>query len=966
MKNSQRFLSLTLAVLLLVSLFPVSYAAEPITSVKLPLPHSSDPFAEMTDPELKRTASVSPDSDVAKSFRLDRENPAEGWRDQLPDALPYDADAGKTDRFIVQYRSGYTNGISSALGDEIARSISPERSIAGNDKSATESLYEVIVLNEKVLPSELVSRLKKSGIEHEIEYIQPDFKLAFSNLELTLLEDEIQDTDAETLEPEDKSDAEPSLEPETTTEPAQEETVDSAVVSDESVVKAEPPKMPVTVAVIDTGVQLDHPLLSGVMHEDSPDVYDGENSIAYAHGTHVSGIIAETIKGTGIQIYSVPVFESGYAYTSDIIIAIENSVALGAQVINCSFGSTQYNRALFDAIEASGALFICAAGNSRMDLTQTPVYPASYDLPNVLSVGSVNADDGFSYFSNYGGIDLTAPGRDIVSALPGGERGVMTGTSMSAALVTGAAAMVLGTVDLSTIELRSRLLDSADRLTHLEDKLEHGRRLNLENALAQTTGLTLSPEYVNDFDVHGYTSTPEELNELFSSSEIVQISAGGDHSLLLKSDGTVWAWGNNMYGQCGTGTVSTRQSLAQVIGLTDVVQISAGLYHNLALKSDGTVWGWGNNEYGQIGDGSMTNRHVPVQITNAGTVVDIAAGHFGSAMIARVMIQGPRLLICEWGFVSDNSCSSPRGISTQPNESSFVVSVGSNGMTLIGDDVYTWGVLGYTGHASNGFGQVTELGSIQSVSSGANHCLAMNDDGEVWFWGASPNTITYNLTQFDTAEIGNIKAISAGGWLSDFVDVYSLFLRENGTVMVWDYVESAPYDVVGLSDVAMISAGGWHALALKTDGTLWVWGDNTYGQLGDSGVGHTDAPFEFLPFPDTTGDTLQPSMSLAVTANDTYQIALSGTRITSFSGSTYQVTYNPNVLRLVDFAAQTSLPDLAAAVVPQTGLTILTNTNGSITFRVDRQIPTGQTWSGIITLLRFEALTAGTANISVV
>jgi subtilisin family serine protease len=110
-----------------------------------------------------------------------------------------------------------------------------------------------------------------------------------------------------------------------------------------------------------------------------------------------------------------------------------------------SFGSTDFNPALYDAIENSGALFVCAAGNARLDLMETPVYPAGYDLPNVLAVASVNDDGGFSYFSNYGDnmIDMAALGRGVESAMPGDGKGKMSGTSVAAGTVTGAAAAVL-------------------------------------------------------------------------------------------------------------------------------------------------------------------------------------------------------------------------------------------------------------------------------------------------------------------------------------------------------------------------------------------------------------------------------------------------------------------------------------------------------------------------------------------
>ena len=104
------------------------------------------------------------------------------------------------------------------------------------------------------------------------------------------------------------------------------------------------------------------------------------------------------------------------------------------------------------------------------------------------------------------------------------------------------------------------------------------------------------------------------------------IAAGGDHSLMLRYDGTVWASGNNGYGQLGDGTTTTRSTPVQVSGLTNITAIAAGWYHSLALRSDGTVWAWGWNGAGQLGDGTTTDRSTPVQVSSLTNITAIAAG----------------------------------------------------------------------------------------------------------------------------------------------------------------------------------------------------------------------------------------------------------------------------------------------------------------------------------------------------
>ncbi len=106
---------------------------------------------------------------------------------------------------------------------------------------------------------------------------------------------------------------------------------------------------------------------------------------------------------------------------------------------------------------------------------------------------------------------------------------------------------------------------------------------------------------------------------------VVGISAGVAFSVALKSDGTVWAWGTNGAGQLGDGTNAQRLSPVQVARLTNVICIAAGpATHTLALKSDGTVWGWGYNGYGELGDGSGTTRYNIVRVSDLTSIIAIA------------------------------------------------------------------------------------------------------------------------------------------------------------------------------------------------------------------------------------------------------------------------------------------------------------------------------------------------------
>jgi Regulator of chromosome condensation (RCC1) repeat len=107
---------------------------------------------------------------------------------------------------------------------------------------------------------------------------------------------------------------------------------------------------------------------------------------------------------------------------------------------------------------------------------------------------------------------------------------------------------------------------------------------------------------------------------------IPTVAGGVSHSLALRSDGTVWAWGDNSKGQLGDGTVTSRPTPVQVTALTAVTAVASGASHSLALRSDGTVWAWGDNSKGQFGDGTTTFSSTPVQVTGVTGITALAAG----------------------------------------------------------------------------------------------------------------------------------------------------------------------------------------------------------------------------------------------------------------------------------------------------------------------------------------------------
>ena len=131
------------------------------------------------------------------------------------------------------------------------------------------------------------------------------------------------------------------------------------------------------------------------------------------------------------------------------------------------------------------------------------------------------------------------------------------------------------------------------------------------------------------------SSTPVLVSSL---TDIVAIFAGRDHSLAVRGDGSVWAWGYNGHGELGDGTITNRNAPVRVLratgtALANIVQVGAGANHSLALRSDGTLWAWGRNNFGQLGDGTFTTRRRAVQVLGVTDAQQVAGGRQNSIAV---------------------------------------------------------------------------------------------------------------------------------------------------------------------------------------------------------------------------------------------------------------------------------------------------------------------------------------------
>jgi subtilisin family serine protease len=277
----------------------------------------------------------------------------------------------------------------------------------------------------------------------------------------------------------------------------------------------------IIVAVVDSGVCLNHADLAPNLYHNPGEQPDGRDddgngyvddvrgwnfvdsnndpTDTNGHGSFVAGLIGAVDHGLGaagvdqeVAILPLRVLDaSGQGGVGAAVEAISYAIAAGAKVINLSWGMSADSQALRDAVTAAGqagVVVVCSAGNSSQDSDATPHYPSGYRLPNVIAVAASAHDDSLAFGSNYGrlSVQVAAPGIDLFSTALDGGYATGSGTSFSAALVSGVAALILsydGYRDLPMAELRSRLLDAADAVPALSGLVASGARVNASRAL---------------------------------------------------------------------------------------------------------------------------------------------------------------------------------------------------------------------------------------------------------------------------------------------------------------------------------------------------------------------------------------------------------------------------------------------------------------------------------------------------
>lgn len=306
----------------------------------------------------------------------------------------------------------------------------------------------------------------------------------------------------------------------------------------------------------------------------------------------------------------------------------------------------------------------------------------------------------------------------------------------------------------------------------------------------------------------------------------IKVTAGSEsYSLGLKSDGTLWGWGNNNLGLLGDGTTTNKSSPVSVVGGLSWKDVSAGKYTSFGITRDGQLWSWGQGPNGVKGDNTTTSTSSPGTISGGGTTwKQVSCGTLDSA--AAVKVDGTL-----WTWGSNNN--GQLGDNTTVNKSSPITVAGGG---------TTW----------------------KQVSAGASSCGAVKTDGTLWTWGNGANGQT---GKGSTTSVSSPTTTSGGG--NDWKTVSFNYrnngaIKTDGSLWMWGKNESGGVGdgtTINRLSPSQVAGGGYNwkslavgpfqldgdnAFAVKTDGTLWAWGYNLAGQLGDNTTVSKSSPISVM------------------------------------------------------------------------------------------------------------------------
>ena len=348
-----------------------------------------------------------------------------------------------------------------------------------------------------------------------------------------------------------------------------------------------------------------------------------------------------------------------------------------------------------------------------------------------------------------------------------------------------------------------------------------------------------------------------------------KIDSGNGHCLAIKTDGTMWSWGANTTGQLGDNTVTPRSSPVQIAGVNWSV-VSGGDTHSAAIKTDGTLWMWGNNGSGPLGQNDIIIKSSPVQVASANAWSKVTTG---DSHTVAIKTDGT---MWSWGLNSNGqlgdstilSRSSPVQIASTAYAWSLVATSGQYHTIATKTDgtIWAWGA-GTKGQIGNNTVirrsspiQIGALDTWSKITSGRDFTAAIKTDTTLWTWGANNSSqLGENDTVYRSSpvQVGNTPAAATSNWSQiSFGSQHAMAIKTDGTLWAWglnnagrlgnntEINRSSPVQIGALTSWSQTAAGGDVSIALKTDGTLWSWGDNAQGKVGDNTTTRRSSPVQ--------------------------------------------------------------------------------------------------------------------------
>lgn len=496
----------------------------------------------------------------------------------------------------------------------------------------------------------------------------------------------------------------------------------------------------------------------------------------------------------------------------------------------------------------------------RVQPIDVPTPSSTYDICNK---GDLVCDTSWSTFGNYG------PALDIHTNSYRGNKTVIATGSKIAKTILG---QLPGVVDHLSITPASATIAAGTPQKYLATAI-NPFNVPFGDVTSEST-FGISPDGVCRRNIctpasPGPHTVKAARDQVLGTATLAVVPSGqaintsiatGEYSTTtyeVRSDGTVWAFGSNRYGQLGIGNTTPSTSPVKVIGLAGVQSITTDGFSAFAVKTDGTVWAWGRNTSGKLGNGTTTDLTSPVQVRGLTKVQSIVSDEFSTLALrtdGTVWAWGSNAW-GELGNVGTADSLAPVQVSGLTNIQHVVASLQSAFAVKNDGTVWAWGDnsrgrlgIGNTVKISTP-AQVSTLSGVNGLATSRGTTLAQKVDGTVWAWGGNGNGQLGNGTTTDSLTPVQAKAVTGVQELT--TDGYSVYaVKTDGTL--WDWggnfngqlgIGSAgssspsPAPVNGLSGVLHITTAGYSTYALKADGTAVAWGGNFYGQLGNGTAG---------------------------------------------------------------------------------------------------------------------------------